>query len=512
MLRRATAHFPARHCAQALGFGPNYTSFRTSVVLLPPSGRSHATGSSGDKVIYDGFDLHFLGTSSGGPTRGRSANATLLTWNGHSFLFDCGEGTLRQFMHLSNPPMRLAGIFITHMHGDHVYGLPSMLLHLNVANSQKARAEREIAHKGVPTRRQVMRQAGFFQAEYGFSEESPLHVYGPEGLYNYIVSSLRLSHARLTLQIVVHELIMPRPDSPAGILGRRFARGHRIYQRAAGFKDLARPVAQFAFDEAIARNALYQTRPSVQEVPASPHTLRLSLEPKECTNSTATAGEGGCITSGAGGSIANAPAAEWPQVWDLPIPIELDVNLHSKKVPQDYDSPRSRGDGRKAGDKLQNAPGAVPGVPREGEDGRQTRSLRVKAVRLDHTVPTVGFVVEESPLPGKINVEKCLARGLLPGPAYKRLKSGEDVEAPDGSGFVRHRDVVGPERKGRKVVVMGDTRDSTFMVPHARNADVVVHEATVHHRKGGSRNRRRKRSSVVNVSGRGSPTDEPKVE
>ena len=107
MLRRATAHFPARHCAQALGFGPNYTSFRTSVVLLPPSGRSHATGSSGDKVIYDGFDLHFLGTSSGGPTRGRSANATLLTWNGHSFLFDCGEGTLRQFMHLSNPPMRL---------------------------------------------------------------------------------------------------------------------------------------------------------------------------------------------------------------------------------------------------------------------------------------------------------------------------------------------------------------------------------------------------------------------
>jgi ribonuclease BN (tRNA processing enzyme) len=417
-------------------------------------------------------------------------------------------------MHLSNPPLRLAGIFITHMHGDHVYGLPSMLLHLNVANMQNSRARREAmraaGESGSLSHRQAMIDSGFYQADYAFSEESPLHIYGPEGLYNYIVSSLRLTHAKLSLNVAVHELVMPRPDSHAGVLGRRYDRGHPAYRRAAGFKALARPVPQFAFDPVVTRHPIYQF-PSTSYVPPK---LSSSLSSRKTARSESTLNCDGAVgTRESSRWDARSPLLprekadpSWEQVWELPMFIELDINMHSKAVPNPHfgtgmPSTGCDGDTRGIGydrdvkvSKSVPFPAAAAAAAADYpsalvQDGRKTRALHVKAVRLDHTVPTVGFVIEESPLPGNIDVEKCVARGLLPGPAYQRLKSGEDVAGPDGNGVVRHRDVVGARRRGRKVVIMGDTRDSAFMVAHARDSDVVIHEATVHYRKGGSRKR-----------------------
>ena len=73
--------------------------------------------------------LTFLGTSAGKPTRERNVSALALELDQDSkwYLFDCGEGTQRQIMQSRLSLGRLETIFITHLHGDHYYGLPGLL-------------------------------------------------------------------------------------------------------------------------------------------------------------------------------------------------------------------------------------------------------------------------------------------------------------------------------------------------------------------------------------------------
>ena len=77
----------------------------------------------------------------------------------------------------------------------------------------------------------------------------------------------------------------------------------------------------------------------------------------------------------------------------------------------------------------------------------------------------------------RLLVEKAKSLGVPPGPLYARLKQGHTVTTPDGR-EVSSAEVVGPSRPGRKLVVLGDTADSSLVAPLARDADVIVHEAT----------------------------------
>jgi len=73
--------------------------------------------------------ITFLGTSSGAPTRQRNVSATAVQpergkpW----VLVDCGEATQHQLLRTPLSPLRLEAILITHIHGDHCYGLPGLL-------------------------------------------------------------------------------------------------------------------------------------------------------------------------------------------------------------------------------------------------------------------------------------------------------------------------------------------------------------------------------------------------
>lgn len=75
------------------------------------------------------FTLTFLGTSSGVPTRNRNVTglAVQTSLNRDWWLVDCGEGTQHRLQHLPLTLHDLAGICITHVHGDHSYGLPGLL-------------------------------------------------------------------------------------------------------------------------------------------------------------------------------------------------------------------------------------------------------------------------------------------------------------------------------------------------------------------------------------------------
>ena len=73
--------------------------------------------------------LTFLGTSAGKPTKDRNVSALGLEFDQDNrwYLFDCGEGTQRQIIQSRLSIGKLDTIFITHLHGDHYYGLPGLL-------------------------------------------------------------------------------------------------------------------------------------------------------------------------------------------------------------------------------------------------------------------------------------------------------------------------------------------------------------------------------------------------
>lgn len=81
-------------------------------------------------------DITILGSSSQQPTRFRNHGAYLLRWNNEGFLFDPGEGTQRQFIFANIAPTVITRILISHFHGDHCLGLPSILMRLNLDKVQ----------------------------------------------------------------------------------------------------------------------------------------------------------------------------------------------------------------------------------------------------------------------------------------------------------------------------------------------------------------------------------------
>ncbi len=71
--------------------------------------------------------ITILGNGSGGAFQGRNYTAHFLECDGQYFLLDCGEGTQHQAFRLGIPIGRVRQIFITHLHGDHVFGLIGLL-------------------------------------------------------------------------------------------------------------------------------------------------------------------------------------------------------------------------------------------------------------------------------------------------------------------------------------------------------------------------------------------------
>jgi ribonuclease Z len=71
--------------------------------------------------------ITFLGTSSAIPTARRNHSATLLQYKNETILFDCGEGTQRQFRKAKISMSKITKIILSHWHGDHVLGLPGLL-------------------------------------------------------------------------------------------------------------------------------------------------------------------------------------------------------------------------------------------------------------------------------------------------------------------------------------------------------------------------------------------------
>lgn len=81
------------------------------------------------------FTLHCLGCGSAKPSIAHSPSSTVLDCRGNLFMIDCGEGAQRNFQRQRLKFSRLGHVFLTHLHGDHVFGLPGLVGTLALAGT-----------------------------------------------------------------------------------------------------------------------------------------------------------------------------------------------------------------------------------------------------------------------------------------------------------------------------------------------------------------------------------------
>ena len=117
------------------------------------------------------MQITFLGTSSGVPTRSRNVSsvALRLPQRAELWLFDCGEGTQHQILRSDLKISQLSRIFVTHMHGDHIFGLMGLLASCGLAGNVEK-----------------------------------IDIYGPSGLNEYLQAASRYSHTHFSYPIKVH--------------------------------------------------------------------------------------------------------------------------------------------------------------------------------------------------------------------------------------------------------------------------------------------------------------------
>lgn len=117
------------------------------------------------------FEVTILGNNSAFPAHGRFPSAQVLHYDGRMFLIDCGEGTQMRLDEYDIRRSRIDHIFISHLHGDHIFGLP-----------------------------------GLINSYTQFNRTAPLHIYGPKGIRQLIDTVLRLSGSMVNYDLQFHEL------------------------------------------------------------------------------------------------------------------------------------------------------------------------------------------------------------------------------------------------------------------------------------------------------------------
>ncbi len=101
----------------------------------------------------------------------------------------------------------------------------------------------------------------------------------------------------------------------------------------------------------------------------------------------------------------------------------------------------------------------------------------IRAFHTDHGVRSLGYALVEDERPGAFDLDAARALGVPDGPSFGILQRGGEVTLESGA-VVRPEQVMGAARPGRAVVFSGDTRPCAGTEDAARDADLLIHEAT----------------------------------
>ncbi|MEM0239893.1 MAG: ribonuclease Z [Candidatus Nezhaarchaeales archaeon] len=106
----------------------------------------------------------------------------------------------------------------------------------------------------------------------------------------------------------------------------------------------------------------------------------------------------------------------------------------------------------------------------------QGKGFRVIAFKVRHIEESYGYALVEDLRPGKFDPRKAEELGVPKGPLWKALQEGKSVRINGRE--VKPEDVMGPPRRGLKIVYSGDTAPMREMIDISRDADLLIHEAT----------------------------------
>lgn len=101
----------------------------------------------------------------------------------------------------------------------------------------------------------------------------------------------------------------------------------------------------------------------------------------------------------------------------------------------------------------------------------------IEALKTDHSVPSLGYLLAEKERPGKFNRIKAMELGVPEGPLFRRLHKGEDIEV--NGKVIKSSQIVGPVRPGRKIVYSGDTRPCGGIFAASDGVDLLIHDGTL---------------------------------
>jgi ribonuclease Z len=334
------------------------SAITSSISSSVPGSRAEPSGSLTNNSEVK---VQWLGTSSGAPTSRRNVSCIALRHLDRIFLVDCGEGTRNQLRAASLNTALISHIFITHLHGDHCFGIPGTL------------AAIAAARVGTPL------------------ASEPIQVYGPPALHRLMVASFKAAGLQLSTPVIVKTWVF----------------------------DPAKEMAPAAVD------------PAGQ--------LHLGTQPPDQA-----------------GIVSAEIARTWQSVYDTGTDQVVRQGLTwTTKLPNGW---------------------------------------TVTAAQLQHRMPCWGYVFEEQAAvvePSNTTTTTITNGNVVP----RRRNAGQDSESEEESNGSKEIEERGNApsaastsntntnqgrwvRPGRKMVLLGDTCDSSAILDLARGCDVLSHEAT----------------------------------
>ena len=180
------------------------------------------------------MQIVFLGTGGSWPSPKRNVAAIAVKRGREIILFDCGEGTQRQFMMSSLSFMQVQKIFITHFHGDHFLGLPGLVQSMTL--NDRKEPLRIWGPRGIRNLMEVLLRIGYFSPGFDVhveEMEDGSEVDFPE----YTVRSVKMTHNVPSIGFVLQEKDRPGKFNreraielglPEGPLFGRLQRGETV--------------------------------------------------------------------------------------------------------------------------------------------------------------------------------------------------------------------------------------------------------------------------------------------
>ena len=173
--------------------------------------------------------LHILGCYAATPRTLTNPTSQVLEIKNHLFLIDCGEGTQVQLRKNKIKFSRVNHIFISHLHGDHFFGLPGLISTFRLLGREKE-----------------------------------MHIYGPKGIKEAITLLMKLGDSWTNYQLIFHELTHKVAEvvfEDDKVLVETIPLDHRIYTNGYLFKEKVaerklniEAVARYKIDKAYFQN------------------------------------------------------------------------------------------------------------------------------------------------------------------------------------------------------------------------------------------------------------------